>query len=67
NSKARTLTITLDFLGKGDFTAEVYTDAEDVSINPNHLKKQIKQVKKGDTIKLPLASDGGAVIHIYPR
>ena len=40
------------------------TDADDAAENPNHLKKEIKTVTKGDIIPLPLASDGGAVVHL---
>lgn len=66
NSKTRVLSLNLDFLkGGGDYTAEIYTDSDDVNVNPNHLVKQIRKVKKGDIIKLPLAASGGAVIHIY--
>jgi len=66
NSKARDLQVTLDFLENRDYTAEIYTDADDVNVNPNHLKKQIRKVRKGDVIELSLASDGGAVVHIFP-
>lgn len=65
NSKARTLPLVLDFLENRDYIAEIYTDSADVDENPNHLVKQIKKVRKGDTIDLPLAASGGAVIHIY--
>jgi alpha-glucosidase len=66
NSQARQLNITLDFLGNGNYEAEIYTDADDVNINPNNLNKTVKKVSKSDTITLNLASDGGAVIRIYP-
>ena len=60
----RTLELSLDFLEEGNYEATIYTDADDAAENPNHLKKEIKTVTKGDIIPLPLASDGGAVVHL---
>ena len=68
NSTARTVQLSLDFLEKGQrYIAEIYTDATDVNINPNHLVKQLKDVTKEDIISLSLASEGGAVMHIYKK
>lgn len=64
NGKARTLSLSLDFLSDGNYTADIYTDGDDADLNPNHLVKQIKVVKKGDVVELPLVSDGGAVLKI---
>jgi alpha-glucosidase len=64
NSKARTLTLNLDFLGKGKFTATIYRDAADVPTHPNHLVTEERIVISEDTIVLPLAADGGAVLWI---
>lgn len=64
NSTSRTLTIPLDFLDKGTYVVETYTDAQDVDTNPNHLVKKTIEVTNKDVIKLPLASNGGAVLHI---
>ena len=36
--------IPLNFLSDGNYTAEIYTDANDVNENPNHLNKQTKQL-----------------------
>jgi len=67
NSKARTLDLSLDFLGSGNYKAVIYTDAADVDTNPNHLKKEERMVKAGDRISLPLAASGGSVIRIIPQ
>jgi len=60
----RTLKLSLNFLGEGSYQAVIYTDASDADENPNHLKKEKRIVTKKDIIDLPLASDGGAVLHI---
>lgn len=65
NSEARALSVTLDFLDNKEYTADTYADSKDVDVNPNHLVKLTKKVKKGDVIELPLAASGGSVIRIY--
>ena len=64
NSEARTLKLNLNFLGKGKYTATIYRDADDAHIHPNLLMKEEKVVTDTDTISLPLAADGGAVVWI---
>ncbi|HZK96703.1 MAG TPA: glycoside hydrolase family 97 C-terminal domain-containing protein, partial [Prolixibacteraceae bacterium] len=64
NSEARTLKLNLNFLGKGKYTATIYRDADDAHIHPNLLMKEEKVVTDTDTISLPLAVDGGAVVWI---
>ena len=66
NSNARALDLPLEFLGEGKYSATIYRDAEDADINPNHLVKEERVVTSKDIIRLPLASDGGAVIKITP-
>jgi alpha-glucosidase len=63
NHSARQLSIPLDFLGDGNYTAEIYSDAEDVNVNPNHLRKESKTVSKKDSLIIRLAAGGGAAIH----
>lgn len=64
NGIARTLQLKLDFLKKGEYQAIIYTDAKNVDENANLLNKEVRKVTKEDTIELPLAIDGGSVIHI---
>lgn len=64
NSTARELRLPLDFLGEGEYTAEIYTDAPDVASNPNHLVKEVRKVDRTTVIELPLAPEGGSVIRI---
>lgn len=63
NSKARSLTIPLDFLEKGKYEVTIYRDAPDTDSNPNHLVKETGVVTAKDKLILALAADGGAVIH----
>ena len=66
NSQARDVEIALDFLGKGDYKVTLYKDAKDTDTNPNHLIKETFTVTAKDKITVPLASDGGAAMHIQP-
>ena len=65
-SRARTLELNLDFLGEGTYTATIFRDAEDADLNPNHLIREVMQVRRNDTIRLPLAAEGGAALWIRP-
>lgn len=64
NSQARNLVIAFDFLGKGKYAITLYKDAKDTDTDPNHLVKETFTVTAKDKITLPLASDGGAAMHI---
>lgn len=64
NHEGRQLTIPLSFLKDGNYTATIYTDADNVSTNPNHLKKEIKQVTAKDVLNINIATGGGAAIYI---
>ncbi len=67
NRKARTIKVSLDFLPKGNYSAELYTDAPDAEKNPNHLTKQVKIVTKADVITLKLAAGGGQVMQLIKK
>ncbi len=67
NHEARQIKIPLDFLDDGIYSAEIYTDANDVNVHPNNLVKQMKELKKGDIVSLSLASGGGAVIRLVKK
>jgi alpha-glucosidase len=64
NHESRQLAIPLSFLGEGNFTATVFSDADDVSSEPNHLKKETKQVTAKDMLDLNIAAGGGAAIYL---
>lgn len=67
NSTERTLTIPLNFLGDGDYVAEIYTDSEKADENPNLIEKQSRIVTKNQTIEIKMASDGGFVSKIVRK
>lgn len=67
NSEARNLTLSLEFLDEGSYTAEIYSDAPDSDRFPNKLVKTQKEVTKSDLIDLDLCADGGAVIRLSKR
>lgn len=67
NSKAREISISLDFLSEGDYVAEIYSDADDANRHPDHLAKTSRAVKRGDKITLRLAAGGGAAVHLRKR
>jgi alpha-glucosidase len=58
--------INLSFLKAGKYNATIYSDAADVDINANHLKKEIKQVDNKTTLKINLSQGGGNVIILKP-
>ncbi|GAB2584997.1 glycoside hydrolase family 97 protein [Spirosoma areae] len=64
NSTARDLSIKLDFLPEGTYSAELYADAPDVALNPNHLTQQTRTVGRTDVLTLKLASGGGQVMRL---
>lgn len=66
NSKARTVSIPLNFLPPGTYHAEIYSDAPDVGDDPNHLVKQTADLRSSDSLTMQLAAGGGQVIILRP-
>ena len=64
NSTARDLSVRLDFLPEGTYTAELYADAPDVAQNPNHLTQQTRTVNRSDVLTMKLAAGGGQVMRL---
>ena len=64
NSKAREITLSLDFLPAGNYTAELYADAPDVAQQPNHLVKETRTLTRADVLTLKLAAGGGQVMRL---
>ena len=67
NGRPRAIDIPLDFLSAGNFRAEIWSDAPDVSENPNRLTKEVRTVNKSDIISLKLAPGGGHVMRILRK
>jgi alpha-glucosidase len=59
NWSPRSVTLPLDFLGDGDFTAEIYQDADH---HPQHVSIENKHVRRRDTLHFDLQPAGGFAI-----
>ena len=62
NHQERKIDVPLNFLGDGNYIAEIFSDSSDTNLNPNHILKQSRYVEKNDSISLQLSSGGGAAI-----
>lgn len=60
---ARQLKISLDFLGKGKYAAQIFADDPE---NASSAKFVEETVKKGDELILDLASGGGCAVRLVP-
>ena len=67
NHNAREISVSLNFLSDGNYTAEIYTDATDVNENPNHLNKQTKTVTNKDVLQIKVAAGGGEVMRLIKK
>jgi len=63
---ARTLNVPLDFLGKGNYIADVYSDAADAGKYPKHAAIEQRRISVSMPLQLNLAPGGGAAIHFHP-
>lgn len=61
NETGRELTIQLDFLPAGKYAMEIWEDAKDAGVQPQHLNKITKTVKAGDKVRISMATGGGYV------
>jgi alpha-glucosidase len=64
DKKPRQLKVTLDFLGDGEYTCDIYTDLSTASNDPTIIERNIVEhktvsVKKGNIIRISLVSGGG--------
>jgi hypothetical protein len=69
NENARTATIDLSFLPKGQrYTATLYADAPDAhwKTNPEAYRISTQTVRSGTKLRLPLAPGGGCAISLVP-
>jgi alpha-glucosidase len=64
NRNERTVNLSLGFLGDEKYVAEIYSDANDTSTNPNHIQKKSVIVSRQDTVTVRLAAGGGAAIRL---
>jgi len=64
--RSNEIDVPLEFLGKGDFVAEVYSDAPDAESHPKHTVKEEKKVTAATLLHVRLAPGGGQAIRIRP-
>jgi alpha-glucosidase len=67
NSKARTLPVKLDFLGKGNWKVRTWHDAADSNDHAEHIAIEERTIKSGDSLSLQLAPAGGTVARFSPE
>jgi len=67
NHEAREIAVPLVFLDAGNYVAEIYSDADDVNENPNHLEKKEITVTGNDAIKIKIGVGGGQVMRIRKK
>ncbi len=66
NSDSRDVDVPLEFLGSGNWTAEMYSDASDADANPKHTSIERKRVSASEKLKIAMASGGGVAIRFSP-
>ena len=66
NSDSRELNIPLEFLGSGDYVAEIYSDAPDAGQNPKHTTIEQRRVTASTLLKVNLAPGGGVAMRFSP-
>ncbi len=62
----RQLQIPLNFLGSGDYEAEVYSDGPNAGSNPTDCTLERRRVNTQTVLSLKLAPGGGAALRITP-
>ena len=60
------LDIPLSFLGPGEYSAEIYSDAADAAEHPTHTTLETKPVSQATVLKAKLVTGGGQAIRIHP-
>ena len=65
-TNARTLQIPLNFLGPGNYEAEIWADAYEAADYPDRLMKQTRTVTASDTLTANLAPAGGYIVRLTP-
>jgi len=62
----RDLHVPLSFLGKGNYTAEIYEDGSDAATQPKHVNIRKISVTSGSILDVKLAPGGGAAVRFIP-
>jgi alpha-glucosidase len=61
------LDLPLEFLGPGEYTAEIYADAPDADQHPMNTVVEQKNVNRSGRIHVKMAPGGGQAVHVRPR
>ena len=64
---ARDVNIPLNFLGEGQYQAEIYEDAQDADRSPKHVSIRRQNVQKTDRLSIHLAPGGGCAIRFVHK
>jgi alpha-glucosidase len=62
----REIDLPLEFLGRGEFVAEIWSDAADAGENPKHTVHEEKRVNASGVLHVKMAPGGGNAIRIRP-
>ena len=63
NEKERTLEVSLDFLGDGNYEMKIWQDGSDAADHLESLEIVTRFVQKTEVLELQLAPSGGVVVH----
>ena len=63
-SHAAELNIPLEFLGPGEYTADMVSDAQDADVSPTHTALEQKKVNRSERLKAIMVPGGGQAIHL---
>jgi alpha-glucosidase len=66
NSTGRELKLPLDFLGPGNYHAEIYANSPDAGEQPKHVAIITKSVTRASVLDLKLARGGGCAVRFVP-
>ncbi|MGB9459085.1 MAG: glycoside hydrolase family 97 protein [Bryobacteraceae bacterium] len=63
---AGTVDLPLDFLGHGEFIADIYSDAPDADSQATHTVKEERRVTAATTLRVKMVAGGGQAIRLRP-
>jgi alpha-glucosidase len=66
NWDSREVNLPLEFLGSGEYVAEIYSDAPDADVNPKHTTIEQRRVTASTLLKVNLAPGGGVAVRFVP-
>jgi alpha-glucosidase len=66
NWDSREVSIPLEFLGSGEYVAEIYSDAPDAGVNPKHTTIEQRRITASTLLKVNLAPGGGVAVRFSP-